>query len=170
MKTLLLMRHAKAEPGDPDHERGLTGGGVRDAALMGARLAAAGQRPDLALVSDARRTRETFAAIAGSFERAPQLGLEPSLYNASPDAILGRIRAASEWVTGLLVIGHNPGLAELARQVASTGPADQLRELRLRFPTSACAVITSPATHWADFGHEGTLESLLWVDPTASSA
>lgn len=161
MKTLILLRHAQAARGEPDRGRALDPTGRAEAAEAGRLLAGAGLRPDAALVSDARRTRETFdgaAALLGPV----RLVIEPSLYDAPADTILALVRTAPEADACLLVIGHNPGLGDAARLLAGDGPEGAIAILRQRFPTGAGAVIDVEASRWADvaFGR-GRLRALL---------
>src|SRR5216684_5766633 len=110
---LLVLRHAKsekAEPGMPDRERRLNARGERDAATMGAYVARHGLAPDLAVVSTAQRTRETWERIAAAFSMPPAPIYEERLYNAGGNAILTVIRQMDAIARTLLVIGHNPGL------------------------------------------------------------
>ena len=95
MRRLLLLRHAKAErsqPGGRDEERPLTDRGRADAARLGAYLVRHRLVPDLALVSSAARTRETWHRAAAAFENAPPAHFEERLYGAAPEAILQVIR------------------------------------------------------------------------------
>lgn len=160
MKTLILLRHAQAAPGAPDHDRRLDAAGRRQAAAAGRCLSEAGLHPGTALVSDARRTRETFDAAAALLGPV-RLVLEPGLYAATVQTIHAAIRAAPEPDPVLLVIGHNPGLGDAARALASDGPADAMARLRARFPTGAAAVIDFTAERWSEVGADGRLRALL---------
>lgn len=141
MKTLILMRHGKAvreHEAPNDRARGLTGRGRRDAAAAGAALIAAGVKPDFALISSAHRTRETAFFALG--EIAP-IGahIDDALYLAEPRAIWDAAMAcAGEKV---LVIGHNPGLHELAAELVSQANerSKDARAVADSFPTSAFA-------------------------------
>ena len=115
---------------------------------MGAYLKASGEKPDLALVSPAQRTIETLDEIEGA------LGLrlardEPlPLYQASSAAILALIAETPAEVRDLLVIGHNPGLAETANALSKRGAAADLARLRTQFPAPGLAVIAFEAPDW----------------------
>src|SRR6266852_2138306 len=92
---LLVLRHAKsekAEPGMPDRGRRLNARGRRDAAIMGAYIARHGLAPDLAVVSTAQRTRETWEQVAAALSMPPAPIYEERLYNAGGDAILALLR------------------------------------------------------------------------------
>src|SRR5688572_29765869 len=119
MKHLILMRHASAGPGDVDRERPLTPADAAEAARMGralAGLAARGFRPAHALVSPARRTRETFQAVRGALGPL-EAAEDETLYLAGPRHLLAFLQRLPEPSAQVLLIGHNPGLAELAQRL-----------------------------------------------------
>jgi phosphohistidine phosphatase len=116
MKSLLLLRHAKAEPdaAGGDHERALTSRGRRDAAAAGRIIVEMHLPIDLIVSSDARRARET-AEIVGSVIGWPgAITLEPRMYGASVGTLLDVIHNLPESSACALLVGHNPGFAELA--------------------------------------------------------
>jgi len=141
MRKLILMRHAKAEAkaasGD-DFDRSLTERGYRDAVLMGKVLAEAGLTPDLALVSAAERTRQTWAGVAESFPNA-QARFDRKLHNAPSVTIHTAIETAAEEAETLMVIGHNPGIpmAMLELIIEAAEPASVLDKARGSFPTAS---------------------------------
>lgn len=146
MDRLILMRHGKAEQhaaSGGDFERALAPRGQNDAALMGRVLAEAGLSPDVALVSSARRTRETWEAVAPAFP-AVQAETRRDLYHAEAQDVLAAIRDAQPDSGAVMVVGHNPGLHELALRLALGGPTDPalLARLRGKFPTSTVAVFS----------------------------
>ena len=162
VRQLILMRHGKAEAdsGGGDHARVLSSRGRAEAAEAGRRLAAVA-RPALALVSDSARTRQTFEALAPALDPAPILTVTRTLYGAAPDTILAELRAAPDEAAAVLVIGHNPGIGELARRLAGEGEAAALDALAEGFPTSCFAVIDLDGDRWADIGIPGRLRFLL---------
>src|SRR5207342_2015646 len=114
-RHLIVMRHAKAEPGgESDHERELAAQGWSDALEAGRWLADSGFVPDSALVSSARRTASTWVAVAegGSFE--VEATYSASLYAAGPETALDLVRETDDEATALVVVGHNPTMAYLA--------------------------------------------------------
>lgn len=163
MKRIVFLRHAKAVPGAPrgDHDRDLAPRGVRDAGWAGCAIDAAGWQPDVALVSDARRTRRTFDLLADAVDAPPRLQLEPRLYDASPETILTAIADTAADVDCLLVIGHNPGIAEAARRLARNGDALARDHLAQGYPTSSLAVIDLEVAAWPDVASGGTLVEFL---------
>lgn len=143
MKQLLLLRHAKSSWDDAslaDFDRPLAPRGREAAPRMGREIARRGWLPALALVSPAARTRETWALVAAEFPARPQDSFPDSLYAASAQTLLTAIRQTPESVGTLLVIGHNPELEELARQIGGDGSdARALARLGEKFPTAALA-------------------------------
>lgn len=144
MKRLILMRHAKTEPwfqGGDDRGRALVPRGKSDAARMARELAYREWQPDLVLVSSARRTVETWAAMATDLAPCQRLVLD-SLYLAGTSALEREIVCASH-VSTLLVLGHNPGIHDLAAHVSSrAGATSQQAAMTLaaKMPTAAAAL------------------------------
>ncbi len=137
MDRLILLRHGKAEaeaPRGQDFDRALTGRGRSDVALVAHQLADAGHAPDLVLASPAARAKETWEAAAPFFPGA-QVEWSPALYHIDPQGILDL--AMAQTARTVMVVGHNPGLGELAAYLArQVGPLDFPG-----FPTGAAAII-----------------------------
>ena len=165
MRRIIVMRHAKAEPasGGGDHGRPLATRG-RAEAFEAARRMAALAPPDAVLVSDSRRTRETFDNAAPALPPELPCRFTPALYGASVTAILAEVRRTSDDARCLLVIGHNPGIGDFARSLAGEGRADDLATLSAGFPTSCFALIEVEAPSWTDLGPPGRLVFLLPAD------
>jgi phosphohistidine phosphatase len=165
MRRLMLLRHAKAErsrPGERDLDRILTERGRVDAPRIGQYLLRHGLVPDLAVVSPSVRTRETYELVAGAFERRPAVSYDERLYEAAPPAILAVIRETAPSVRTLLIVGHNPGLQELAALLIATGDVEARQRLKENFPTSALAVITFAVDAWSRVHpHGGRLEHFV---------
>lgn len=159
-RRLILVRHAKSAwpEGVPDRDRPLAKRGLRQAPLAGAWLRSAGYRPDLVLCSPARRTRETWELVAAELGKAGKVEYEDGVYGAGAAALLELVRGVSPGVRTLLLVGHYPGLPDLAADLADQMPAgagaDALQRLTAKFPTAAVAVL---ATHseWRDLGASG---------------
>lgn len=140
---LVLIRHAKAEPhliGQSDQDRALVAAGRTRAAANAQLLAEAGVRLDLALVSPSVRTRQTWDVIGPIL--GGQMQIAPSLYHASPETVMACVEAAAGPDETLAVIGHNPGMAELAYglAIAARAPDDAAQALAAGFPTASAAV------------------------------
>ncbi len=144
MERLILMRHGKAErhaTSGGDFERALAESGQADAAVMGRVLAGLGLAPDLMLVSSARRTRETAERVAASFAKARVEHMR-DLYHADPEDIVQAVEDEGGGAGTVMVVGHNPGMHELALRLALQGQASPIltNRLRGRFPTSTVVV------------------------------
>ncbi|MCT7374847.1 SixA phosphatase family protein [Chelativorans salis] len=159
MRELLLLRHAKSGWDNPtldDFDRPLAARGEAAAALMGREVAVRGWVPDTALVSAALRTRQTWRLAAVEMgEGAPSATRDKALYMASADRLLALIRQAPEDCRRLLLLGHNPGMEDLAVGLAGPGSdAQALARMRAKFPTAALARFTVEGP-WAGLGFAG---------------
>lgn len=161
MDRLILMRHGQAErqaATGGDFERGLTPRGRDDAALIGRLLASHAVTPDLVLVSSARRTRETFAALSAELPKA-RVEFRRDLYHAEPEEVVTALEDEGDAARVVMVVGHNPGLHDLALRLAIQGgtPPVMLSQIRGRFPTATTAVFAFGA------GGPPVLEHLFYV-------
>ncbi len=148
MKTLLAMRHAKAERDSEtgrDFDRPLGKRGWLDAEAVGRELRSRGLRPEMVLASPARRAAETVAAVAQGYGK-----LEPryelAIYNAPTDRLIEVVRSADDDANRLLIVGHNPGLHDLILRLSGDDPMVD------GFPTAALAALELPAKRWFDVG------------------
>ncbi|MBJ7355834.1 histidine phosphatase family protein [Nocardioides sp.] len=142
MRTIVVMRHAKAEQtGATDYERRLAERGRADAAEAGRWLAARGVEPELALVSAAVRTQETWDSLVegAGWDLDPEL--DEGLYSAGTQAALDLLREVDDGITSVILVGHNPTVASLAT-ILDDGEGDEEagNELALGYPTSAVTV------------------------------
>ena len=150
LRRLVVLRHAKSAwpNGVPDHERPLAPRGRRDAPAAGHALAEADCLPDLVLCSTAVRARETWELASAQWGTPPPVRHDPRLYAADVPELLGAVREVSPEVETLLLIGHNPGLEELVLELAGDSLDDALDDVRVKFPTSAIAVLACHGTGW----------------------
>ncbi|HEV2302541.1 MAG TPA: histidine phosphatase family protein [Stellaceae bacterium] len=153
MRTLHLLRHAKSasNEGAEDHERGLSRRGVLAARLVGRTLPAATGALDVVLCSSAARTRATMDLVLAGYTARPRVLIEPGLYLANRNQLLARLRRLSEEDRSVLVIGHNPGLHELALALAAPDSPAYPALATGKFPTAARASF-GIATTWAGLG------------------
>jgi phosphohistidine phosphatase len=162
---LLLLRHAKsekAEPGMRDHVRRLNDRGERDAETIGAYLAHHGLIPDLVAVSTSQRTRETWEHVAAMLSASPPVTFEERLYNAGAEAILAVVKETKPAVRTLMVIGHNPGLHEVARLLIASGDVEARERLNEGLPTTGLAAIDFAGKDWRKLHpHGGRLERFV---------
>lgn len=144
MTTLLVLRHAKsswADAGTPDHERPLNARGRRDAPRMGGHLAEAEPRPDRVLCSTALRARQTLEAVQDAQPDPPPVSFEPELYLAPAGRLLARLQRLDPGDATVLLVGHNPGLADLVHALAGDGEAGAQRRLAEGLKTATLAVL-----------------------------
>ncbi|MHA1523283.1 MAG: SixA phosphatase family protein [Alphaproteobacteria bacterium] len=153
MPQLLLLRHAKsswASPGISDHERALTERGSADATRLGTYLAAQNLTPDLILTSPARRTRQTVDLLLGAFATHPPVLALDELYNASLANLFAAIRAKGAGASLLLVVGHNPSIAQAANQLCAGQTGAASMACHEKYPTAALAHFDTGSTSLAD--------------------
>lgn len=148
MKRLWLFRHAKAAPAESalsDFARPLAERGERDARWIAARLARAPRAPSRIVASPAARTRRTAETAAEALgQPTAAVIFDERLYLGSTAAILAVI-AGHDDVDSLLIVGHNPGLSELALDLTPELPLDDL-------PTSGLVGIDADTPSWASLG------------------
>jgi phosphohistidine phosphatase len=152
MRQLLLLRHAKSSWDDasvPDRDRPLNKRGLRAAAAMRTAMCNLGLAPDVVLVSTARRTMETLDALE-PWDDTPLIEPMDSLYLASPMQLLAALHNVAETVRSVLMIGHNPGMHDLALSLvgAKTPASDAERALAAGFPTGALAEFVVAGSWW----------------------
>jgi phosphohistidine phosphatase len=171
MRRLMLLRHAKTETNAPsgrDQDRRLDDRGRNDAAEIGGWMARHPPFPDSVLVSPAIRARQTWEiAWAAMQDSAPQPRVEPlpELYGADSSQLLQCVRAASATDSQrLMIVGHNPGMHELALALAGSGDAAGRHALADNLPTSGLAIFDFAVDDWADVAfRRGRL--VLFVSP-----
>ncbi len=160
MKTALLLRHAKSswkQSALADHDRPLKKRGRRDAPLMGTFLRSNDLTPGLVLCSSAKRAVETLELV---FDERPETEITKSLYMAHSGELLAILRAAPESCASVMIIGHNPGLGQLAGQLVGSGDAAGIGRLAVKYPTCGLAVISFDVAEWQDVGSRlGHLDS-----------
>ncbi len=171
MRRLMLLRHAKTEhdaPSGHDQDRRLDNRGRNDAAEIGGWIGRHPPFPDLVLVSHAIRAHQTWEIAWEAMKDLapePQVELTPELYGADPSELLHIVRTASGAdPQRLLLVGHNPGMHELALALAGSGDAAGRKALADNLPTSGLAVLDFAIDDWADVAfRRGRL--VLFVSP-----
>jgi phosphohistidine phosphatase len=164
VKRLYLLRHAKSSWKDtnlPDHDRPLAGRGRRAAKAMARHLREQGIEPELVLCSTARRARETLDRIEPALG-TPAIRVERDLYAASADALLERLRSVPDNVESVMLIGHNPGLQELALDLARR--SNTVAELEAKYPTAAVATLEVLVASWQELDRD-TAELVALIRP-----
>lgn len=152
-RDLFLLRHGKSAwpDGISDHERPLAPRGIAAVPLIGGKLREIAPEIDLVLVSDARRTRETFARLSVVMPDLP-VRIEPEIYEARPGTLLELVQKLPDSAATVLLIGHNPGFHALGLYLANAklSEIDALRRLERKLPTSGLIHLELTGA-WADF-------------------
>ena len=152
VRTLFLLRHAKSSWDDPelgDAARPLAPRGRKAARRMADYIRAHDVHPELVLCSSARRTRETLDALIPTLGPDVDVRIEGGLYAADDRELLSRLRRVGAPIESVLVVGHNPGLQDLATMLAGDGTSQQLQQITTKFPTGALATLDLGKTTWA---------------------
>lgn len=145
MKTLVLLRHAKAEVerGLGDHARALATRGRRQALALGEPLAAEAGPFDVALVSGALRTRETYKILAGDSAQYPTPRVVDDLYETTARQLLGVLQGLNERAARVIVVGHEPVMSTLGYMLHDAH--DNLaQQIGMGIPTASAIVLDVP--------------------------
>jgi phosphohistidine phosphatase len=166
MLRLILLRHATAEraaSGQSDHERALTKGGRKESVAAGRAFAERGEKIDLVLSSDAKRTRETWDGVTEELEMRPEVRFLPSLFEAGD--YLPIVRAEAGEAKCVLLIGHNPAMHATAMRLAASLAGRDGTKLRSGFPKGAFAVLDFDG-EW-DALQPGRMRLMAFIEPEA---
>jgi phosphohistidine phosphatase len=163
-RQLLLLRHAKSSWENPmleDHDRPLAPRGKKAARRVADRLRSWEAQPELVLCSSARRAVDTWRNIEAVMAVDAPVLIEDNLYGASRGALLRRLTEVGDDVGCVLVVGHNPGLEDLANGLAGAGKRALRDELAMKFPTAAL-VLMSFEGQWSDLQPGSATLEQLW--------
>lgn len=169
MRRLMLLRHAKTETNAPsgrDEDRRLDDRGRRDAAEIGGWMRHNPPFPTHVLVSHAMRALQTWEIAWEAMKEtvpAPEVELTPELYGADVAQLLETIRRASVAdPKRLMLVGHNPGMHELANALAGSGDPAGRSALADNLPTAGLAIFDFDVDDWTDIGlRRGRLEQFV---------
>lgn len=153
-RILVLVRHAKSswDLDVEDADRPLSGRGRRDARAVGELLVARCLRPDLVLCSTATRTRQTWQGATDGGAGAGEVRFEGGIYHAWVPELLALVRAVPDGVDTLLMLGHAPGIPDLAAHLGvREHGSDMWARLEEKFPTAAVAILAVPGS-WTELG------------------
>lgn len=161
MLELLLLRHAKSrwdEPGAADHDRDLAPRGVKAARRMGELLRQLELAPDLVLCSTARRAVHTWELASAALSAPSPLLYDDRLYLAAPEGMIAVARERGGAARRLMLVGHDPGMHQLAIRLAAAGDFALRGRVAAKFPTAGLAQIALDLAAWSDFaGQTGEL-------------
>jgi phosphohistidine phosphatase len=139
MKRLTLVRHANAawkNSQTSDFDRPLTRRGQAEAEALARHLLGQKLVPDLLIASPALRAKQTAETLVREMQLpANATKYEERLYLAHPADLLRTARSPGPHVQHLMIVGHNPGMSELARLLA---PQTELAELAT---ATACTML-----------------------------
>ena len=158
MKLLYLFRHAKSSWNDPtldDFKRPLKRRGVEACATIAAYMRRQRIVPDLVICSTARRARQTLELVSRHLGHEFETRSCDALYMASAAEILAELRVVDDATASVMVVGHNPGLAELAHGLVRSGEPAALDALAIKFPTAALASLELACESWAEVAPGG---------------
>lgn len=168
-RRLLLLRHAHAgmAQGGKDIDRDLSERGLSEALEVGGLMTAEGFVPDLAVISPAQRTRQTWSQVQKRLPTAVQCLYENRIYEAGISTLLDVLGGLPDSRQTLLLVGHNPGIQGLALKLTGRGSKNAVVRLRHEFPPASLAVITFPDTRrWVDIDERsGVLEHFITPSP-----
>lgn len=152
-KRLILLRHAKSAWDNQDvadFERPLSSRGRKAAPVVGAYLARKNCLPELVLCSSAKRAAETLDLVMAGWPRQPVVRKLKNLYHAMPREMLKRVQGTGNEHGTVMLVGHNPGIADLANWLSHDGDPAGRAALSRKFPTAAVAVIDFDVEDWRD--------------------
>lgn len=150
MKRLVLLRHAKSAWDDPtlrDRERPLAPRGRKAAKRTGRWARKHGIRPQLVVCSNAVRARQTLERVLPGLGE-PAVWVEVTLYAASAETLLARVRSLPEEIDEVMLVGHNPGLMDLALLLSA--PGRNRKRAQVNVPTGALLELELEAGRWAE--------------------
>ncbi len=164
-KILYLLRHAKsswADAASADHQRPLNARGREACRLLARHMDGRGIRPARVLCSSAARTRETLQRIGAEMDWMPSVEFIDMLYLAPIRVVLREIAARGGSAPSLMVVGHNPGLEELAERLTGERLIELRTDMARKFPTGALATLSFDIHDWREIAQGGgTLEHFV---------
>ncbi|MFC0674308.1 SixA phosphatase family protein [Brachybacterium hainanense] len=164
-RLLLLMRHGKAETvAETDHDRPLAEKGRAQARLIGDYLESQGVRPSRVLVSDARRTRETWESVLSAMPGFDgRVTFHEDIYDGGPAEVLHLIRTRKDKHAVVMVIGHEPTMSTLSAHLADEeSDPSSLAQARIGLPTGAMSVLSGSQPAWTGIDEESmTLHTIV---------
>jgi phosphohistidine phosphatase len=169
MKTVTLFRHAKSDwkdsPAIADFDRPLAKRGLKAAPRMGQAMRDHGLRPDLILCSPSARTRQTLSLSSPqAWDAPPEIRYEQRLYHAEATAMIDILHETGADIVHVMIVGHNPGLQDLAAELVRAGAPESVSLRENSFPTAAIATFRFEIDKWAEL-QPGTGELVVYTTP-----
>ena len=161
-RLIYLLRHAKSSWDEPellDHERPLAKRGRNAVVLLRGHFHEAGVAPGLVLCSSAVRATETLEGVREGLPPAIPVEIEADLYAASAASLLDRLRSLPEHLDSVMLVGHNPGIEDLAAELIGDGDPEARAALAAKYPTGGLATLAFEGA-WRELRPEAaTLEA-----------
>lgn len=156
MLRIMLLRHATSSrpQGVPDHERPLSPQGCHEGESIAGYMVAHGLAPDLAVVSTATRTQDTWRYVSMAFGGGMAHVAEGGLYEAELEDIMQIVRGIRQGPRSVLLVGHNPGLADTAQYLCSDFASSPMVQAK-GYPPGSLAVLDFDAEQWKDIARNG---------------
>lgn len=166
-RLLFLLRHAKSSWEAPDlidHDRPLTKRGIMAAGLMGREMVEREWVPDYVICSTSTRTRETLALWRHASGFNPEVSYSRDLYHASAGELFEIVMNIPDKHDKIMLVGHNPGMEQMAMQLCANLGDEPAKELMEKFPTAALAMFEIPNKSWAQT-EPGTAKLANYITP-----
>lgn len=168
MKTLYLLRHAKSDwdsDFEIDHNRGLAPRGIKAAERLAMFMDDFGFQVELCVSSTAVRCKETWKIIQKNYKNVSKEYKEnKSIYEADLETLLDLIKSTEDHIESQMIIGHNPGLEELAEYLVLGESRDELHNpLFSKFPTSAFLGLSLSVEDWRDISPGQASIIVYWI-------
>jgi phosphohistidine phosphatase len=156
---IYLLRHAKSSWDEPellDHERPLAKRGRKAVKLLREHFAESGVAPDLVLCSSAVRAIQTLEGVREGLPPEARVETEAGLYAADAASLLERLRRLPEAIGSVMLVGHNPGIEDLAGELGGGGDPEARAALEAKYPTGGIATLAFEGP-WRDLDREGAM-------------
>lgn len=163
MKTILLLRHAKSDWGDPDlvdYERPLAKRGRKDAPRIGDVLLNFDVVPDKILSSPAKRAKQTAELVAESCGYKKSIAWHDSFYGGTSDDLIGAVWRLPDTVQRVMLVGHNPTMEDTAASLLLGDEADFEDTMSIKVPTAGLICLDAPVPDWSSLEPGDTI--LRW--------
>ncbi len=167
MKTLYLLRHAKAESGSStlkDVDRPLSARGQAACMAIGVYMRTQHAIPALVVASPATRTQETAERVIQAMGAPCPCHFENKLYLASTEEIINSIQLVNKNVPSLMVVGHNPGMHQAALALVLPEETELHDTLGMKYPTGALAILQFDCHDWQEIA-SGSGKLMAFVLP-----
>ncbi|MBM9576699.1 histidine phosphatase family protein [Leptospira sp. 201903070] len=156
LKQIHLVRHAKSDwesEFKSDRERPLSDRGKKNARFLRKYLERIDFKTDLFLISDSKRTLDTYKILTKNKDVSPETKVTEKLYESDSEDILVKLRELNSKFESVALLGHNPGMEEIANRLIRGNEDLALSEsILFKFPTSGFLSIQVDIDSWGEIG------------------